>query len=246
MSGEKLGAADIREILRLLPHRYPFVMIDRIDRHARRRARHRHQERHYQRAAIPRPFSGQSGDARRAGDRRHGANGGHAVPAASGRPTARGAKCISSPSTRPNFASPPCRATRSNITSTRSRTAATCGGIGPRPRSSDVAHRRGRSRRHHCRGLDGDRSDRARRRRRAHWRGRGDRALLSGRAAGRACKRRASDRPCQRHRRHDDRRRHRRLSVLVARHAAAIGALSRRRRPGSSSARAASCARASP
>ena len=82
------------------------------------------------------------------------------------------------------------------------------------------------------RGLDGDRSDRARRRRRAHWRGRGDRAVLPGRAARRACKRRAPDRPCQRHRCHDDRRGHRGLSVLVARHAAAIGALSRRRRPG--------------
>jgi 3-hydroxyacyl-[acyl-carrier-protein] dehydratase len=30
MSDESLGAADIHEILRLLPHRYPFVMIDRI------------------------------------------------------------------------------------------------------------------------------------------------------------------------------------------------------------------------
>ena len=30
MSGEVLESADIREILRLLPHRYPFVMIDRI------------------------------------------------------------------------------------------------------------------------------------------------------------------------------------------------------------------------
>ena len=30
MSGETLGVSDIREILRLLPHRYPFVMIDRI------------------------------------------------------------------------------------------------------------------------------------------------------------------------------------------------------------------------
>ena len=90
------------------------------------------------------------------------------------------------------------------------------------------AHRRGRGRRHDCRGLDGDRSDRARRRWRAHWRGRGDRAVLPGRAAGRACKRRAPDRPCQRHRRNDDRRGHRGLSVLLARHAAAIGALSRR------------------
>ena len=30
MTGETLESADIREILRLLPHRYPFVMIDRI------------------------------------------------------------------------------------------------------------------------------------------------------------------------------------------------------------------------
>jgi 3-hydroxyacyl-[acyl-carrier-protein] dehydratase len=30
MNGESVGAADIREILLLLPHRYPFVMIDRI------------------------------------------------------------------------------------------------------------------------------------------------------------------------------------------------------------------------
>ena len=37
-----------------------------------------------------------------------------------------------------------------------------------------------------------------------------------------------------------------RLSVRLARHAAAIGALSRRRDPSRSSARAASCARASP
>jgi 3-hydroxyacyl-[acyl-carrier-protein] dehydratase len=30
MSGDSLEVADIREILRLLPHRYPFVMIDRV------------------------------------------------------------------------------------------------------------------------------------------------------------------------------------------------------------------------
>ena len=30
MSGETLESADIREILRLLPHRYPFVLVDRI------------------------------------------------------------------------------------------------------------------------------------------------------------------------------------------------------------------------
>ena len=30
MTGEAIEAADIRKILQLLPHRYPFVMIDRI------------------------------------------------------------------------------------------------------------------------------------------------------------------------------------------------------------------------
>ena len=30
MSGETLGAADINDILRLLPHRYPFLLIDRV------------------------------------------------------------------------------------------------------------------------------------------------------------------------------------------------------------------------
>jgi 3-hydroxyacyl-[acyl-carrier-protein] dehydratase len=30
MSGDNVGAADIQDILRALPHRYPFVMVDRI------------------------------------------------------------------------------------------------------------------------------------------------------------------------------------------------------------------------
>jgi len=30
MNGETLGIADIRDILQLLPHRYPFVMVDRV------------------------------------------------------------------------------------------------------------------------------------------------------------------------------------------------------------------------
>ena len=30
MSDETLGVADITEILRLLPHRYPFLLIDRV------------------------------------------------------------------------------------------------------------------------------------------------------------------------------------------------------------------------
>ena len=30
MSDETVGVADIAEILRLLPHRYPFLLIDRV------------------------------------------------------------------------------------------------------------------------------------------------------------------------------------------------------------------------
>ena len=30
MSGDTLGIADIHDILRLLPHRYPFLMVDRV------------------------------------------------------------------------------------------------------------------------------------------------------------------------------------------------------------------------
>ncbi len=30
MSGESVGVADIRDILRMLPHRYPFLMVDRV------------------------------------------------------------------------------------------------------------------------------------------------------------------------------------------------------------------------
>jgi 3-hydroxyacyl-[acyl-carrier-protein] dehydratase len=30
MTDESLGVADIRDILRMLPHRYPFVMVDRV------------------------------------------------------------------------------------------------------------------------------------------------------------------------------------------------------------------------
>ena len=48
-----LDAVGIADILKALPHRYPFLMVDRITQHPRRRIRHRHQERHRQRAAIP-------------------------------------------------------------------------------------------------------------------------------------------------------------------------------------------------
>ena len=80
MTGEKpSAAADIHEILRLLPHRYPFLMIDRVidirgDDHA-----HRHQERDRSTSrSFLGHFPGESGHARRADDRRDGADRGRA------------------------------------------------------------------------------------------------------------------------------------------------------------------------
>ena len=70
----KLEAADIAAVLKLLPHRYPFLMIDRVIDIRGDDIRHRHQERHHQRAAFPGTLSRQSGVPRRADDRGHGAD----------------------------------------------------------------------------------------------------------------------------------------------------------------------------
>ena len=74
MGDETLSVADITEILRLLPHRYPFLLIDRVidirgDHHG-----NRHQERDDQRGALCRALSRQSDDARRLDGRRLGAD----------------------------------------------------------------------------------------------------------------------------------------------------------------------------
>ena len=49
---------DINEIQRILPHRYPFLLIDRVIEPERRQADCRDQECHYQRAFLPGPLSG--------------------------------------------------------------------------------------------------------------------------------------------------------------------------------------------
>ena len=78
---------DINEIREILPHRYPFLLVDRIvELEAERIVGH--QERHRQRAVLPGPFSGFPGDAGRADRGSHGADGRragaeeHAGPAA--------------------------------------------------------------------------------------------------------------------------------------------------------------------
>ena len=53
----KLEAADIAAVLKMLPHRYPFLMVDRVIDIRGDESRHRHQERDLQRAALPGTFS---------------------------------------------------------------------------------------------------------------------------------------------------------------------------------------------
>ena len=72
---ETLEAADILKVLELLPHRYPFLIVDRIIEIDGDNSLHRHQERHLQRAAIHGPFPDQPGLPGRAADRGHGADG---------------------------------------------------------------------------------------------------------------------------------------------------------------------------
>ena len=59
-----LDSVDIARILKMLPHRYPFLMIDKVIDIRGSRKRHRHQERDHQRAAIPGAFSGKPGVSR--------------------------------------------------------------------------------------------------------------------------------------------------------------------------------------
>ncbi len=53
-----LSTADVIEIMKLLPHRYPFLMVDKIIEIDSDIFRDRYQERHGERAAVYWPFSG--------------------------------------------------------------------------------------------------------------------------------------------------------------------------------------------
>ena len=55
--GTTIEAVEIADILKLLPHRYPFLMVDRIIDIRGDDIAHRHQERDLQRAAVSRAFS---------------------------------------------------------------------------------------------------------------------------------------------------------------------------------------------
>ena len=70
---------DIEEIMKVLPHRYPFLLVDRILEFEEQKAGRRHQERHDQRAVLPGTLSRASDHAGRADRRGDGAGGRHAA-----------------------------------------------------------------------------------------------------------------------------------------------------------------------
>jgi 3-hydroxyacyl-[acyl-carrier-protein] dehydratase len=71
---------DVVAIQQLLPHRYPFLLVDRVTEFEAHKRVARHQERHDQRAVLPRPFRGPPGDAGRARDRSARADRRHCSP----------------------------------------------------------------------------------------------------------------------------------------------------------------------
>ena len=89
-----IEAADISVILNSLPHRYPFLLVDRMIDIRRRRSWHRNQECDRERAAFSRPFPQQSGVAGRTGHGGHGADRGRLVHSRGHRQAGR-AKSIS-------------------------------------------------------------------------------------------------------------------------------------------------------
>ena len=67
--GDRTTAWTSTKSCKHLPHRYPFLLIDRVLSNSNRARASGVEERHHQRAVFPRPFSASSGDARRADHR---------------------------------------------------------------------------------------------------------------------------------------------------------------------------------
>ena len=130
MSDETLDVADITEIMRLLPHRYPFLLIDiRGEDHGIGIKNLTMNEPQFGHSAENPVMPGVlviEGIAQTA-----------CVLALRLMPRTSGsAPCFSCPSTKLNSANQRAVATRSNITSTSSRAAATSGGIAAKRRSA--------------------------------------------------------------------------------------------------------------
>ena len=177
MNAETLGVADIRDILRLLPHRYPFLMVDRVidmrgDEHAIGIKNITFNEPHFLGHFPDNPVM-------------------PGVLVIEGMAQTAGVLCLSNLPRRDR----PRSVFFLTIDKAKFRKPAVPGDtleyhvdkIAQPPQHVVVPRRgegrqrtdcRGRSRRDRDRGLDGDRCDRARRRRRAYWRERGGRAVL--------------------------------------------------------------------
>ena len=134
MSDETLDVADIAEILRLLPHRHPFLLIDRVidirgEDHGigiRNLTMNEPQFGHSAENPVIPGVLVIEGIAQTA-----------CVLALRLMPRTSGsAPCFSCPSTKPSSANQRAAATRSNITSTSSRAVATSGGIAAKRRSA--------------------------------------------------------------------------------------------------------------
>ena len=122
---------DIARIMHAIPHRYPFLMIDRVVEVVPQPLGDRHQERHGQRAFLPGPFPRPPGDAGRADHREHGADRRRAGGRDAGRRRRPAGWSISCRSKRE--IPPPGGAGRPACASTapRSATAAMCGSSPP-------------------------------------------------------------------------------------------------------------------
>ena len=144
MTGESVEAVEILEILRLLPHRYPFLMIDRIIEIRGDEQRHRHQERDDQRTAVSRSFSRKSGHARRFADRRHGADRGrHRLRQLKLREIRDAMFLLTIDKAK--FRKPAVPGDRIEYHVTSCAIAGTCGGTAPRPRSTACSSPRPKS-----------------------------------------------------------------------------------------------------
>ena len=131
-------AIDIERIMQMIPHRYPFLMIDRVvdvvpDDHG-----DRHQERLDQRAFLPGPFPAAPGDAGRADHRGDGADRRGAGRAHAGPGLGRQARLLHVASTARAFAARWSRATSCRSMSSKQRNARQCVEV----------QRRGEGRRH--------------------------------------------------------------------------------------------------
>lgn len=77
MSEEQNYTIDVQQIMKRIPHRYPFLLIDKVEDIMPGESACRHQKRNHERTAFYRSFSRFSGHAGRSHCRSHGADSRH-------------------------------------------------------------------------------------------------------------------------------------------------------------------------